>query len=338
MVEIMDTTNDHDAQYSAKTTSLSERFTVIQELLKQAPQVVYSSESFPNTLRIVGKVNCWPTCVLGAPMNSFCHREGLAHLSQIQDGDFFPNINDIVNIWKATRPNSVKIIGAECGNVEIACKLIQAIRGIGCQNISTTCADISLVDQIFHMLVKAGLTRMTLSVHRFSDREKRSLIPVIEKLKNLQQESVKFNRVLLASTVNDLPDMIDWVNANKYTLRLFSIIQTPTTPTLFVHEYIHWTSVVQMFANRIERIDVTEYIVSNRIRYKIKMMGGGVIEVNMPTVCLPNKLVVAGECRSCELQAICEEGYFGCGIRLGSDGRVYPCLLRPDLSFKVERR
>jgi molybdenum cofactor biosynthesis enzyme MoaA len=229
----------------------------------------------------------------------------------------------------------VKVVGVDCVSLPAASKLISEIRGLGCQDISITCAVIAMPRIDIGNLIEAGLTRITLSIHGFSPNESQLLQSVIGSLGPFRDKSLKVNRVLLASTLRDLPSMIDWVDAHACTLRLFSIMRTPTSPPSFSDEYVHWTSVVDTFAHRVERIEATDYTLSNRTRYKIRLSGGGAIEVNMPTVSMPCRLVLSQECRSCPLRAICEEGYFGCGIRLGADGRVYPCILRPELSFAV---
>ena len=136
--------------------------------------------------------------------------------------------------------------------------------------------------------------------------------------------------------MGDLPMMLRWALGRGQRVRLFSLMRTPSASDAFGKEYVHWTSVAELLSDRLERVSVTNYVVSNRYRYEFFYSGGGIIETNMPTVALPGRLVVVPDCRLCKMHGLCEEGYLGCGVRLASDGRFYPCLLRPELSFTLE--
>jgi len=311
--------------------------TIIKDLLNKVGGAHSELKAYPNTLRIIGKLSCSSSCLLGSQQKNLCHREGMPHFLKKYIGDFAA-IEDIVSITEMTQPDSIKIIGIANSNIDYVCRIVSALRDLGVKDISTTCAEFSLSDQIFPALANAGLSRATISVHGFSHIEKSSLEMTINILRNLDFRSIKVNRVLLASQISDLEQMINWVQENNLTLRLFSLIQTDNNKEYFEKESVHWASQLPIFKNKIERIEYEEFLVSNRIKLKMLLFGGGIIETNLPTIQSANRLVIIPECRTCKLKSTCEEGYFGCGIRFGPDSKVYPCLLRPELSFDFKGR
>jgi len=188
------------------------------------------------------------------------------------------------------------------------------------------------------LLKNAGLSRITLSLHKFLKDDKTNVERVIYKLQELNLYPIKINRVLLSSQINDLEGMINWAQEKNLTLRLFSLIKTANNGNLFTKEFVHWTSQLPLFIKQIKLLECEEFSISNRIRLKMRLIGGGVIEANLPMIQFPNAFVVIPECRTCNMKSACEEGYLGCGIRFGPDSKVYPCLHRPELSFNFRGR
>lgn len=311
--------------------------TIIHNIFNEVRCVHYEQKTFPNTLRIIGRLNCLSSCLLGSQQKILCHREGMPNFRNKSIGEFAA-IEDIISIAEMTKPDSIKIIGINNSNIDNVCKIVSILRDVGFRDISTTCAEFSFVDEIFSKLEKAGLSRATISVHSFSNIEKSFLEMTINKLRNTNLRLIKVNRVLLTSQISDLEQMINWIQEKNLTLRLFSLIQTANNKKFFEKESVHWDSQLPIFKNKIERIECEEFMISNRIRLRMQLFGGGIIEANLPTIQAPNKFVIIPECRTCNLKSTCEEGYFGCGIRFGPDSKVYPCLLRPDLSFDFKER
>lgn len=314
------------------SASFLDRLSRANALLGSSSVVTHRRELFPSTLRLLSRPNCG-SCILGDVANGFCHREGIAHLLSWHGNDPFPPLEFIQFLYGHLQPRSAKLIGLECADVEQVASVIRTLRSLGCEDVGVTCGGLKYLGEKLGILVRSGLNRVTLSVHRFTDEERSVLSDLCSSLDILCPGSIKINRVLLAGSVSDLPDMLEWIESRNYVLRLFSLMWTPGASGAFVNEYLHWTSVAHLFSSRISSVEITEYVISNRRRYKFALKHGGVVEVNMPIVCLPGQLIVESACRSCALKERCEEGYFGCGIRVGPDSRIYPCLLRPELSF-----
>ncbi|MGI6250063.1 MAG: hypothetical protein ACOYKD_01690 [Anaerolineaceae bacterium] len=248
--------------------------TIIQNIFKEVGCVHYEKKLFPNTLRIIGRLNCFSSCLLGSQQKKLCHREGMPNFRNKSIGEFAA-IEDVISIAEMTKPDSIKIIGITNSNIDYVCKIVSNLHNVGFTDISTTCAEFSFIDEIFSKLEKAGLSRATISVHRFSNIEKSLLEMTMNELRNTNLSSIKVNRVLLASQISDLEQMINWIQEKNLTLRLFSLIQTANNKKFFEKESVHWYTQLPIFKNKIERIECEEFMIPNRIRLRMQLFGGG---------------------------------------------------------------
>jgi len=129
-----------------------------------------------------------------------------------------------------------------------------------------------------------------------------------------------------------LPTIIDWIQAEDLTARLFDLIWQPQHDKYYLKYLVSWQEFLPLWEKQTERVIVKRYRTSWRTRILFKLRGGGGIEANLLQ---PKWRGTAPICQSCHLAAVCAEGYLGCGVRITPDLRLSPCILREDLDADI---
>ncbi len=289
---------------------------------------------FPSTVRVIPSVKCSNNCGARCEGASYCHFEGLWHIRDVR-ATWMHQLTTVRRALQVYGCNSAKLIGLESIPVQDFCRMVSDLRSLGLQDVSATCADLSSVGMLFEQLAEAGLTRITLTMPSSSQESRAAVERDIKLAHEVGLPSPKINHVLLRSRARDLIGFLDWAGENALTVRLFNLISTSMTSQKVAREHMHWVEMLPLIEGQIAYVKAIDYTLSCRRKYMVTLQSGLLLELSL-RVHLP-EFAPDPVCSQCRLHRFCEEGLWGCGIRIGPDARAYPCLLRPELSFSFDK-
>lgn len=292
----------------------------------------FSRRLFPENLRILSNMKCHTNCPGNIKHQGWCHSEGQVEKSSSL---YYPSEKIIDKIHRNFPFNTAKIIGVESIHIQETINLIKFLKNIGISDIGITNCIESYNPEIIKTFKFAGLSRLTLSAHKFDLKYKQKLDTAYDQTISMKLDDFKINRVLLKSNFSDLDNLIRWIKGKKITLRLFTLIKTRQNTKIVENEAIPWIGVSHLFLDEIKKVEIVDYSISCRLNFLFYLDNETKIETNMSYLPSYNSVKLINECRSCDQINNCEEGFFGCGIRLGGDNKIYPCILKPELSFEV---
>lgn len=141
-----------------------------------------------------------------------------------------------------------------------------------------------------------------------------------------------FNRLLLQGHTSDLDVQLDLVSRHGLRLKLYDLMGTPDTRSLYRRYFQDWRPVVARHVQpRTARSETfSESLGRRRIRYHL--FGGGVVEVKVGDTVDRSH----GPCVTCPHRLTCLEAY-GDYVRVTPSRWCYACYLRKDLGFGLER-
>ena len=222
------------------------------------------------------------------------------------------------------------------------CELINGLLRNGLPKISLVTNATLIQAPDLRALCHAGLKRITISLHTL-DPKKYMLITgkpylphvlkVIDQCLNSALSVVKINRVLLPGCTEDLRQFVQWIRNEALTARFYRLFWPPrgldseTNPGI-----IAWEDYLNLWADETEWIEVNRYSIPSRDRLSFHLHGGGTIEAD---VFRSKRGTCLKICQDCEYAQECQEGFFGCGVRIGPDLRIRSCLLKPGLAVSI---
>ncbi len=252
-------------------------------------------------LRISVTQECNLNCI-------YCHREGQRKNNEIMSPE---RINEIVEVTSKLGVEKIKITGGEPLMREDICDIVSGISGInGIKDISMT-SNGTLIHKFADRLRDAGLNRINVSLDTLdpavysviTGADSSCLYDVRRGLDSALKAGlypVKLNMVVLKGlNENKIGEMIDFTRERGIILQLIELLDRESPL------YYSLSDLEQDFERRAS--DVVKRRMHGRKKYLIE---GAEVEVVRPHG--------SGFCMNCNR------------LRLTSDGRFKPCLLRDD--------
>lgn len=299
---------------------------------------VEGDEDFLRTLRLVTTSHCSMKCSYPDEKKLWCHNEGIT-----RDGHAPASMDKMVEVVRLFHEKyqfkRVALAGLQPLLNDELLWFIATIRDIGIEHVSLTSHGLGLLKYL-ERLKEAGLNDIQLSVQNFSQSHYKAIMGldmlsnvmrVVERSKEIGL-GVAVNRVLLRGFVDDIPEVLQWIQANDLRVRLYDVMWQPGHDDYFRKYFISWQETLDSWKHEVERIVVWNYGTSGRVNLVFELSGGGSIETNLP---LPPLKSSADACKTCWMAPSCTEGYLGCGLRITPDLQAKPCLLRNDLSMSI---
>lgn len=142
---------------------------------------------------------------------------------------------------------------------------------------------------------------------------------------------IAFNRVLLKGCGEDLDQQLDFVDAHRCKLKLYTLLWTPQIEGVYEDMYQDWRPLVRahVLPRTVSMSRRQKKVGRKRILFHLAR--GGVVEVKMGDIISR----VEEPCASCAHKAVCEEG-FGDYVRVDSRLALYFCYMRRDIGFPIQ--
>jgi cyclic pyranopterin phosphate synthase len=281
---------------------------------------------FPTYLRIVTTTKCNYAC-------SYCHRDGVFQQSGTKSELPSDILKACLKIAATAGIKKFKLVGGEPFLREDLPDVIYWIRQASPE------ADISLITagvvspEKLHAAWDAGLSRLNISIHGFTKKaffsrnrsekayQKRDKFIRIAISEN--RAPIKFNYVYSSQRDDaDLSSMLDWAASNRLFVNVLDNLSLD----------LSWESIANVICRlhgdpekSCEQMDPDslptlfwEYDDGLQIEIKNHKLGD---------------LAPYNVCSDCDKKSSCKEGIFA--LRLTHDGKLQPCMDRPDLSLPL---
>jgi len=270
------------------------------------------------------------TCHYDCGVEQMCHREGMPSHVEAE------RLNFTALRWLNQHTDTfskVKLVGLETTPIPMIATFVTELRVLGFNDISATYGSIRRAHSDLSVLARAGLTRATLSCHRFDAASLDALETCSSHARSLGLRRPKVNAVLTEDNVNTLPNLIRWADNHEANVRLYFAMSTVAR---LIARTLSWTSILPALLTDTTHVSVKHNVLAQRRTYWLHRVSGATVEVNGSQLLLGDETSIPVPCHNCDRRADCDEGLFGCGFRIGADGRVYPCVLRPDLACNLD--
>jgi len=286
----------------------------------------------PPVLRLAITSRCNFECHFpSAPLITWCHREG----SKGNGPDACTE--DVLGLAMLIRDifgfEIARIAGLEASLHPRLAEIVSGLRDVGFRDISLT-TNGSTISHNMERLRDAGLTGLSVSIPNFNRRRYfqitgvdclEQVISGVLKAQEMGLE-VRVNRLLLNGSQADLPAFLDWAIETGLHVRLYELFWHPGIDGAFSKYYVSPYRYLPLWRSRYKRLEISRYELPARERWTFQIADGASITTDK---FLPKP--TTGVCAHCEMRRRCREGLFGCGLRIGTDCCLVPCLLRPDL-------
>ena len=276
-------------------------------------------------LRIILTEECNLNCC-------YCHKEGCDKSNKILSKE---NIIKLINCFYKIGINKFKFMGGEptlrLDLIDILYE-IRNLKDIDSSIITNGLFSIDTVEKYF----EAGLKRVNVSVHGWSDEKKLKLIGMSQEKKekfllNLDYllKKNKLNKINYVFLKNDsreeIINLINWINEKKIVLDILNVLYSPKNENL-KREYCTFEEIYNFLKKNYKIYKECNWENLSSIPSKrIFLKEGGIINLKINTL---NQIKPFNSCKNCRVIEYCKEGIKA--IRLTTDGYLKPCLFRDD--------
>lgn len=258
------------------------------------------------------RISVTQNCNLSCP---YCHREGeCAPCDEMKVSE----IERIVRTCARLGVTKVKITGGEPLLRKDIVDVVRQVAGVhGIEEVSMT-TNGTMLAGMGSALLDAGLMRVNIGCdsHSSSVLEKTAekIRPNINELKKAGLDGIKLNMVVLAGVNDDdIEGMIKFSGKMGVTLQLIELLLTKDNSDFYSKHFYSLEDVEHELEVRASSVEIRK--MHNRRRFHVD---GGVIEVVRPHK--------NGFCENCRT------------LRVTSDGKIKPCLMRDDNLLDVLSR
>lgn len=282
-------------------------------------------------LRVILTEKCNLSC-------SYCHKEGCV---EKKEGISKDHIIKLLRCFYKAGISKFKFMGGEPSLREDLILILEGMKdykdNIDISMITNGLFQTSYIEKCF----EAGLKRVNVSIHGWSDEEKLKSIGMSDLKKEMflnnlnylisKRKLTKLNFVYLKNSKKDeLLNLIDWVNENELVLDILNVLYDKKNEHL-EKEYVTFENIYNFLEETYEVEKIYSQVNPHSIPSKrIKLKRGGII--NLKTKPL-NTLKPFRSCYNCSEIKYCKEGIKA--IRLTTDGYLKPCLFRDDNRLNI---
>ncbi|MFH1431641.1 MAG: GTP 3',8-cyclase MoaA [archaeon] len=243
----------------------------------------------------------------------YCHREGECGAGKEMSTD------DIVRIARASSRLGIRRVKITGGEPLLRSDIIDIVRGVssvpGIETVSMT-TNGTMLEGMARELSDAGLTRINIGCDSFSssvlEKTADRIKPGIMAAKEAGFDAIKLNMVVLAGVNDsDIDDMMEFAKKTGTILQLIELIRTKHNEEFFTKHFFSLSDIEKKLASDCDSFERRP--VHGRKRYDA---GGASVEVVRP-----HNHEFCANCRT---------------IRVSSEGRIKPCLMRDDNLVDVD--
>jgi len=302
------------------------------------------------TIRLIITSRCNFNCsfpVANGKNKKWCHAEGIEGFSPSRKFEFNPDpdVPTLLRLGESLKSltgiNRIRLAGLEPTLRSDISELVAGFKRLAFERIGIT-TNGSLLQGLAKDLLNAGLDEVNVSIHSL-DRNTYAKITGVDCLdevldgirhcKEIGLGTIKINCVLLRreGMKGEIRNLLKFASENSVVLRLYQLFWLPIGNSWVEKYQVSWQNFFPLWKPFIRRTRIQSLILPMRHRITFELTTGAIVQVD--TFNRP-KLSCA-ECWSCPYKFSCEEGLFGCGLRVTPDLRLSPCLYRDDLNFSL---
>lgn len=302
------------------------------------------------TIRLIVTSLCNFNCsypVESGKNKKWCHAEGIQGFDSFRKLEFCPDPDtaSLIRLGKILRSltgiSKIRLAGLEPTLRSDITELISGFKSLGFERVGIT-TNGSLLKGLAKDLVAAGLDEVNVSIHSL-DRDTHSKITGVDCLgevldgvrlcRELGIRAIKVNCVLLRRERmrSELRDFLKFAAENSVLLRLYQLFWLPSGNSWVEKYQVSWQHFYPLWKPFMRKTSIQSLTLPMRHRITFELTTGAIVEVDtfdQPKSSCP-------ECQSCPYQFSCEEGLFGCGLRVTPDLHLSPCLYRDDLKLDL---